>query len=430
MANTFGRFASVIQKARDLLSVHFIRSILQGLSVLGAGYALAKIISLAEELFIGRYLGVEVYGTYLIILAIASILNAVMTLGLPKAVVKLVAERNERIADVPTNAIFMAFFLSIVMSVPVIVIGYSDSALALLGITRYELVFGYVIAFLLTLYTVAQSFKLALYKIRFVVIADVIYWSVALTFFVIFRNLSLGLVGICVGSLLGSVVLIQKVPLAFTHFSIPSVKSLIPLSIYLGADSVLGISAQQISFLYLNVIATTAAVGVFGAHYRSSIFLVVPLVTVLSMALYPRFCSIDRKLRPNIGKYLAYGGIPICISTFVLSYASAALIFLPIFGVPLILPLLLVLAIYSGLFVYNRIWDKLVTACEGAKMVGWGIAFGTLTFLLVMVVLTPYLGGMLAIATGMVSNEIVYGALLLSWFKLHVVENREPKNYK
>jgi O-antigen/teichoic acid export membrane protein len=425
MANRIARFAVTFQKARDLLSLQFIHSIVRGLSVLGAGYALAKIISLAEELFIGRYLGVEVYGAYLIILAIAAILNAVMMLGLPKAVVKLVAERHEHIADVPTNALFMAFFLVVGISVPVIILGYSDSALALLGITRYELAFGYIIAFLLTLYTVAQSFKLALYKIGFVVIADVTYWSVALIFFVIFRDLSLGLIGICLGALLGSLILIYRVPVGFARFSIPSVKSLIPLSIYLGADSVLGISAQQISFLYLNVIATAYAVGVFGAHYRSSIFLIVPLVTVLTMALYPRFCSIDQRLRPSIGKYLAYGGIPICVAAFVLSYVSGVF-FLRIFRVPVIFPLLLVLAIYSGLFVYNRIWDKLITACEGAKMVGWAIAFGTLAFLSVMVLLTPYLGGMLAIATGMVSNEIVYGVLLLSWFKLRVA-HREPK---
>jgi O-antigen/teichoic acid export membrane protein len=424
MPNVSARFAAVFQKARDLLSLQFINSIVRGLSVLGAGYALAKIISLAEELFIGRYLGVEVYGTYLIILAVAAILNAVMMLGLPKAVVKLVAERNERIDDVPTNALFMAFLLAVLISVPVIILGYSNSALALLGISRYELAFGYIIAILLTLYTVAQSFKLALYKIRFVVIADVTYWSVALIFFVIFRDLSLGLIGICVGSLLGSLILIYRVPVGFARFSIPSVKSLIPLSIYLGADSVLGISAQQISFLYLNVIATAYAVGVFGAHYRSSIFLIVPLVTVLSMALYPRFCSIDQRLRPSVGKYLAYGGIPICVLAFVLSYVSGVF-FLQIFRVPVIFPLLLVLAIYSGLFVYNRIWDKLITACEGAKIVGWAIAFGTLSFLWVMVLLTPYLGGMLAIATGMVSNEIVYGVLLLSWFKLRIA-HREP----
>jgi hypothetical protein len=221
--------------------------------------------------------------------------------------------------------------------------------------------------------------------------------------------------------LLGSLILIYRVPLSFARFSNLSIKSLIPLSVYLGADSVLGISAQQISFLYLNIIATAYAVGVFGAHYRSSIFLIVPLVTVLSMALYPRFCSVEQSLRPSVGRYLAYGGIPICIAAFVLSFISGVF-FLQIFRVPLIFPLLLVLAIYSGLFVYNRIWDKLVTACEGAKMVGWGIAFGTLTFLSVMLVLTPYVGGMLAIATGMVANEIVYGVLLLSWFKRRVAD--------
>src|SRR5674536_374345 len=72
----------------------------------------------------------------------------------------------------------------------------------------------------------------ALYKIRFVVVADVLYWSIALIFFVIFRDLSLGLIGICVGALLGSLILIYRVPVSFARFSIPSIKSLIPLSIY------------------------------------------------------------------------------------------------------------------------------------------------------------------------------------------------------
>jgi O-antigen/teichoic acid export membrane protein len=426
MASTIARLASVFQKARDLLSIQFIRSVLRGLSVLGAGYALAKLISLAEELFVGRYLGVQIYGTYLVILAIATILNAVMTLGLPKAVVKIVAERNERIADVPINALYIAFFLSVAVSLPVIVIGLSDNILNLLGITLYELLFGYVIAFLLTIYTVAQSFKLALYKVRFVVIADIIYWSVALIFFVLFRNLTLGLVGICIGSLLGSLVLIQKVPLSLSGVSIDRMKSLIPLTVYLGADSVLGVSAQQISILFLNLIATAYAVGIFGAHYRSSIFLIVPLVTVLSMALYPRFCSLEWGFRPRVGRYLAYFGLPIILGGFLLSYVSGVL-FLRIFRVQEIRPLLLMLAAYSGLFMYNRIWDKLITACEGAKIVGWGVVFGTATFLSVMVTLTPILGGMLAIASGMVSNEVVYGALLLIWFGLRVTGKRQPK---
>ena len=183
--------------------------------------------------------------------------------------------------------------------------------------------------------------------------------------------MTLGLVGICIGSLLGSLVLIHEVPLGFPRVSIARMRSLIPLTIYLCADSVLGVSAQQISILCLNVIAIAYAVGVFGAHYRSSIFLIVPLVTVLSMALYPRFCSLDWSLRPRVGGYLAYFGVPICLAGFLLPYVSGV-VFLRIFRVQEIRPLLLVLAAYSGLFVYYRIWDKLVTACEGAKIVGWG----------------------------------------------------------
>jgi O-antigen/teichoic acid export membrane protein len=67
-----------------------------------------------------------------------------MTPGLPKAVVKIVAERNERIADVPTN-LYIAFFLLIAASLPVIVVGYSSNLLNLLGITHYELIFSYTI---------------------------------------------------------------------------------------------------------------------------------------------------------------------------------------------------------------------------------------------------------------------------------------------
>jgi hypothetical protein len=122
-----------------------------------------------------------------------------------------------------------------------------------------------------------------------------------------------------------------------------------PPIVYLGADSVLGVSAQQISVLCLNVIAIAYAVGVFGAHYRSSIFLIVLLVTVLSMALYPRFCSLEWGLRPRVERYLAYFGVPICLAGFLLSYVNGVF-FLRIFRVQEIRPLLLVLAAYSGLF--------------------------------------------------------------------------------
>ncbi|MGD0717053.1 MAG: hypothetical protein ABR979_03170 [Halobacteriota archaeon] len=72
----------------------------------------------------------------------------------------------------------------------------------------------------------------------------------------------------------------------------------------------------------------------------------------------------------------------------------------------------------------------MVTAREGAKIVGWGIVFATVAFLLVMVTLTPILGGMLAIATGMVSNEITYSAVLLSWFQAARDWKTATKNYK
>ncbi len=426
MADNLKESSSAYQKILNLSSTNFVRSVLRGLSILGGGYAVAKVLSLAEELFIGRYLGVEIYGTYLIILAISTIFSAIMALGVPKAVVKVVAEKNERIADVPVSAFFIAFSLSVAMSLPVIVIGSSSVLLSLLGITLYQLVFGYVIAFLLTVYTVAQSFKLALYNMRYVVIADIVYWGVALAFFVLFRNLTLGLVGICVGSIVGSTVLLQKVRLKLADFSLPTVRALVPLSVYLGADTVIGLSAQQISILYLNIIASAYFVGVFGAHARSSIFLIVPLVTVVTMALYPRFCSIDKTARPRVGRYLILLGVPIVVSVLLLSYISG-IIFLYVFNVPVIQSLLLLLAIYSALFFYNRVWDKLVTACEGAKIVAWGIVFGTITFLSIMLIFTPLLGGMQAIAVGMISNELIYGVVLLSWFRRHASDTLEPK---
>lgn len=54
------------------------------------------------------------------------------------------------------------------------------------------------------------------------------------------------------------------------------------------------------------------------------------------------------------------------------------------------------------LCVYNGIWDKMVTTCEGAKIVGSGVVFATVAFLSAAITLTPILGRMPAIATGMV----------------------------
>jgi hypothetical protein len=58
-----------------------------------------------------------------------------MSLGL-EGVVKIVAERNSRIADVPINALYIAFFRSIAVSLPEIVVRPSHKLLSQLGPVR------------------------------------------------------------------------------------------------------------------------------------------------------------------------------------------------------------------------------------------------------------------------------------------------------
>ncbi|MGB8311727.1 MAG: oligosaccharide flippase family protein [Halobacteriota archaeon] len=422
----FDELVTTFQKVSTLIKTTFVSKVLRGMSVLGFGFIISKLISMVEELFVGRYLGIEIYGIYLVVLAISSMLGAFMTLGLPKAVIKLISEKKTLISEIPINALYMAFFTALLVSIPVIVIGSSDNVLHLLGITKVELLFGYLIGVLLTIYAVAQSFRLALYEMKYVVIADITYWAIALAFFVLFHNLMIGLAGICIGSVTASIILMNKIPLIKSNLSLNSIRSLTPLTAYLSADSVLGISAQQISILYLNIIASFSIVGIFGAHSRSSIFVISPLATIVGMAVYPTFCSIDRRSQMRVGRYLLYLGPPIIFVVIGISYL-AGLIFLHVFRVQVIASLLLLLSIFSSVFLYNRIWDKLVTACEGAKIVAWGVLFGTIAFLSVMLLLTPLIGGMMAIASGMISNEIVYSVVLLLWFKSHVMNKFKTK---
>ncbi len=414
------------QKASKLIKTTFVSKVLRGISVLGFGFIVSKLISMLQELFVGRYLGIEIYGIYLVVLAISGIVGAFMTLGLPKAVIKFIAEKKTLISEVPINALYMAFFTALIVSIPVILIGASDNVLNFLGITKGELFFGYLIGFLLTIYAVAQSFRLALYEMKYIVVADIAYWAIALAFFVLFHNLTIGLVGICIGSITASIILINKIPLIRSNLSLRRIKSLTPLTVYLSADSVLGLSAQQISILYLNIIASFSVVGIFGATYRSSIFVISPIATIVGMAIYPTFCSIDRNSQMRVGRYLFYLGLPIIFAVMGLSYLSG-LIFLHIFRVQVIESLLLLLSTFSSIFLYNRIWDKLVTACEGAKIVAWGVLFGTIAFFSIMFLLTPLVGGMLAIASGMVSNEVVYSVVLILWFKSNVIDKFKAK---
>lgn len=414
------------QKTLKLIKTTFIGKVLRGISILGLGFIVSKLISMVQELFVGRYLGVEIYGIYLVVLAISGIVGAFMSLGLPKAAIKFISENKTLISEVPINALFMAFFTALIVSIPVIIISSSNNVLNFLGITKGELLFGYLIGFLLTIYAVVQSFRLALYEMKYIVIADITYWAIALAFFVLFHNLTIGLVGICTGSITASVILINKIPLIRSNLSLKRIKSLTPLTVYLSADSVLGLSTQQISILYLNIIASFSVVGIFGATYRSSIFVISPIATIVGMAIFPTFCSIDRRSQRNIGRYLFYLGLPIIFAVMGLSYLTG-LIFLRIFRVQVIQSLLLLLSIFSSIFLYNRIWDKLVTACEGAKIVAWGVLFGTIAFFSIMFLLTPLAGGMLAIASGMVSNEVVYSVVLILWFKSNVIDKYKAK---
>jgi hypothetical protein len=50
--------------------------------------------------------------------------------------VKIVAERNSRIADVPINALYIAFFRSIAVSLPEIVVRPPHKLLSQLGPVR------------------------------------------------------------------------------------------------------------------------------------------------------------------------------------------------------------------------------------------------------------------------------------------------------
>gem|GEM_PF-6346074 len=65
-------------------------------------------------------------------------------------------------------------------------------------------------AFLLTIYVVAQSFKLPLYKVR-LSFSQTSLTGVALRFLVCFAT-TRGLVGICAGCLLDSLILMKKCP--------------------------------------------------------------------------------------------------------------------------------------------------------------------------------------------------------------------------
>ena len=116
MASAIARLASVFQKARDLLSVQYIRSVSRRLSVL-RGRICAGETHIADARTFCRTVprrtglrnGVQVYGTFRHS-GHSYNLKRRDDLGLPKAVVKNVAE-NERIADVPINALYITVFL-------------------------------------------------------------------------------------------------------------------------------------------------------------------------------------------------------------------------------------------------------------------------------------------------------------------------------
>jgi hypothetical protein len=148
-------------------------------------------------------------------------------------------------------------------------------------------------------------------------------------------------------------------------------------------------------------------VGVFDAHYRSSIFLIVLLITVLSMASYPRFCSLDWDLRPKARRYLAYFRVLICLARFLLSYISDVVS-----------------------FAFFRTRDSAIVTCARGSFralsitessTNWslhvraqkllaGSSFRDSCFPFGHGNVYPILGGMLAIAGRMISDEITYGA--------------------
>src|SRR5581483_1324030 len=98
------------------------QSVITGALASVLGQASVLLLGYGTHLIIGRYLGPASYGIYGVILSIQTILGLLLTLGIPTAVARFVAQDEQHAGSILHQALRLQFMMAAVVSVVVLLL--------------------------------------------------------------------------------------------------------------------------------------------------------------------------------------------------------------------------------------------------------------------------------------------------------------------
>ena len=300
----------------------------------GAGFVLAsrfasKIMGFLSVLILARYLGVDDFGLYSLVLTFVGFFLFLNDFGVSAIFIRKISSGIKNESEVLGEAAVLKFFLSVlaiaVTLIAAVIFAYSPHLIFLIGIFSITHLFGS----LSTIYTGSLQAKLKMFEVAIIELSfSAFYLASAILVWILSLDISMLLVLYVISTLLSFLIAwhygkkYSKVTLRFSTSSwIGQLKESWPFALTMLFTALY----NRIDILMLSKLATVADIGKYSAAFRLTESLYI-IPAALTMVLYPimsKYSNESKEVLTNIHRfairYTAYLFIPAAFGATVLA---------------------------------------------------------------------------------------------------------------
>lgn len=372
---------------------------LRGFIGFGAGLVVAKAVSVAAQVMLGRVWGPDDYGRITIIIIIAHYLAIPMANGWSTAYVRMRTSGDEEVAGEALNALLKVFFVAS-LAVAVLYLSTSSHLQSFLNLSPRHAPATLAIAFAYAAFLLAKSWAQANQDWRRYVAMDITSTSTLLA-----------LIAVC--ALLGSVS-VKAVIIAFTMayatamlWSLSGVahalrsgtrkhalKGLLSHGAPLVLNALVGTLAFSLDRLLIQRSLGAADVGIYQAHFLATYGVISALTTATYTYLFPRLCADPNHPMTRLPRAI----VSWCYILVFFACIATGVLLLWAYRYPLSIPTLIALSLFNAVHFHSQM--KAWTLASRGALSSWLVLGGHVLFLFVNLAALLLLIGRIGIAAG------------------------------
>jgi O-antigen/teichoic acid export membrane protein len=384
--------------------------------------AVSLVLVLAAFGLVTRYLGVEGFGAYSLVVTFVALAVSIADVGLTQIGVRELAVREEAREELVGNLLALRVAVAVAAALVLVVISpvvpYEDRVQSGLRIGAAAVLF-------LVLAGLPAIVFQATMRLHLAAVVELVGSASGLLFVLVATQAELGfsaliaaiVLAACVSSLIAFALAARLVPLR-PRFAAPELRRLLAASLPVALFALLGILHFRIDTVLLSLLGSLDDVGTYSAAYRfPEQVLFVPGLFIA--AVYPLLAGYaardDPRIGPTVSRSLAFLlliAFPLTAATAVLARDLIELVAGSSFD-DAASPLR-VLAFATVFFFVNTLFSSLLIVYHEQRRLAWLIAGTLLANVGLNLVLIPLFGPMGA-ATATVITEGASGAALAVW---------------